>query len=68
VRQLQVAGEKIGRGKMPAEFEACVKAKGRVRTVSGPSKKHGLKAGEYVNYCFKDGKSFRGETKTKEKK
>jgi len=56
---------------MPADFEACVKRGGRVRTVSGPNKKFGLKAGEYVNFCFdkgKGGKSFRGEVKTKQKK
>lgn len=53
---------------MPADFEKCQQDGGRVRTVSGPSKKHGLEKGEYVHFCFKDGKSYRGEVKTKEKK
>lgn len=53
---------------MPAGFEKCVSEGGRVRRVSGPNKEHGLKAGEYVNYCYdKSGNSFRGEVKTKEK-
>jgi hypothetical protein len=41
---------------------------GRVRRVSGPSKKHGLKKGEYVNFCFKDGESYRGYVKKKQHK
>jgi len=53
---------------MPQDFEKCAREGGRVRTVSGPNKKHGLKAGEYRKYCFKDGKSYAGETETKEKK
>ena len=53
---------------MPADFEKCVAEKGRVRTISGPSKKFGLKAGEYIHFCFKDGKSYRGEIKKEEKK
>jgi len=53
---------------MPADFERCVKEGGRVRTVSGPNKQHGVKAGQYVKYCFKSGKSYRGHTETKEKK
>lgn len=53
------------------EFKACVKGGGRVRTVSGGkggAKKlasHGLKKNEYVKYCYSDGKSYRGEVKTK---
>ena len=50
---------------MPVGFNSCVKRKGRVRRVSGPSKEHGLKRNEYVNFCFIDGKSFRGEVKKK---
>ena len=53
---------------MPADFERCAKEGGRVRTVSGPNKQHGLKAGQYRKYCFKDGKSYAGHTETKEKK
>lgn len=46
-----------------AEFENCVEMGGKVRRVSGPDKEHGLKEGEYVNYCFLDNKSYRGEVK-----
>lgn len=53
---------------MPKGFTECVEKNGRVRTITGPSKKYGLAKGEYVHFCFKDGKSFRGETKKKEKK
>ena len=53
---------------MPKDFNTCVSENGRVRTVSGPSKKHGLAKGEYVKYCFKDGKSYRGHTEKKEGK
>jgi len=48
---------------MPAGFENCVKRGGKVRTVSGPDKSHGLKAGQYCRYCIIDGKSYRGEVK-----
>ena len=48
---------------MPAEFDACVRAGGRVRRVSGPNKKLGVKAGEYINICSHDGKSVRGYVK-----
>lgn len=51
---------------MPADFERCRKNGGRVRRVSGPSEEHGLKKGEYVDYCYKDGKSYRGHTKQKQ--
>lgn len=53
---------------MPKGFENCLKQGGRVRTVSGPDKEHGLKKGQHVRYCFKDGKSYRGEVKTKKGK
>jgi len=53
---------------MPADFDKCVSDGGRVRRVSGPDKDHGLKEGEYVNYCFLKGKSYRGEVKKAEKK
>lgn len=52
---------------MPQAFENCVKAGGRVRRVSGPDKTHGLGKGEYVNYCFRDGKSHRGHVHKKGK-
>ena len=56
---------------MPAGFLACVrkakKGKARVRRVVGPNKEHGLSAGQYVNYCYYKGKSFRSETHTKAK-
>lgn len=48
---------------MPQAFDNCVKNGGRVRRVSGPNKKNGLAKGEYVNYCFLDGKSHRGYVK-----
>ena len=48
---------------MPAEFDNCVKRGGRVRTVSGPNKEHGLADGEYVHICFIGGKSYRGHVK-----
>ncbi len=46
---------------MPKDFEECVKNGGKVRRIVGPDKEHGLKKGEYVNYCFLNGKSYRGE-------
>lgn len=53
---------------MPKPYENCVSAGGRVRRVSGPSKEHGLKKGQYVNFCFKNGKSYRGYVKKAKKK
>jgi len=50
---------------MPQEFDACVKAGGRVRTVTGPNKKFGLSDGEYVHVCFKNGKMIKGYVKSK---
>lgn len=54
---------------MPASFDRCVKAGGRVRTLSGPHKKMGLKEGEYVKVCFlgkgKKVKMFRGHVARK---
>lgn len=50
---------------IPKAFEDCVKRGGKVRTVSGPSKKHGLEKNEYVKYCSIDGKTYRGEVKKK---
>jgi len=52
---------------MPHNFEVCVRNGGRVRRVSGPSKDHGLGPDEYVNYCFLENESFRGEVYKKEK-
>ena len=52
---------------MPKAFEKCVDDGGKVRRVSGPSKKHGLKEGEYVNYCTLNGKTYRGHVKKKGK-
>ena len=45
---------------MPADFERCVDSGGRVRTEK-------LKGGKYMHVCFKDGKSYAGEVKSKEK-
>jgi len=50
---------------MPKDFERCVKQGGRVRTVAGPSKAFGLSAGQYMHFCFLNGKSYRGEVKHK---
>lgn len=46
---------------MPAGFNKCVKAGGRVRTKK-------LKGNKYMYICFKNGKSYAGEVKTKKKK
>lgn len=62
--EIQEVGVKEGLN--PAGFNKCVDDGGRVRTVSGPDKKHGLKAGEYIKYCFIGDESYRGEVQTKE--
>lgn len=43
---------------MPKAFEKCVAQGGRVRTKKLPN-------GKYIHICFKDGKSYAGEVKTK---
>jgi hypothetical protein len=43
----------------PQAFENCVKNGGRVRTKD-------VNATQYIHICFKDGKSFSGEVKTKQ--
>lgn len=43
---------------MPKEFLKCVATGGRVRTKS-------LSGGKYLKLCFKGGKSYAGEVKTK---
>jgi len=46
---------------MPKDFNACVSGGGRVRTKRiGKTK--------YAHICFKDGKSYIGEIKTRKKK
>ena len=41
---------------MPEAFDRCVRGGGRVRTIKGPNKRAGLKAGQYRHICFpKDG-------------
>ena len=52
---------------MPKDFEKCVQSGGKVRTVSGPSKEHGLENDEYVKYCYKGGKSYRGHVQKNKK-
>jgi len=54
---------------MPVDFEKCQKKKGsKIRTVSGPSKKHNLGKNEYVKYCIdSSGSSFRGEVEKNKK-
>lgn len=46
---------------MPAKFNRCVSAGGRVRTKK-------LSGGRYIHFCFKGGKSVAGEVKRKKKK
>lgn len=54
---------------MPADFEACRRQGGKIRTVSGPSEEHGLEADEYVRLCINNGQvQARGEVKTKKEK
>ena len=43
---------------MPAAFNRCVKAGGRVRTKKLSDKK-------YIHLCFKGGRSYAGEVKRK---
>jgi hypothetical protein len=43
---------------MPADFNACVKAGGKVRTVK-------IGADKYIRVCYLNGKSHSGEVKTK---
>lgn len=50
---------------MPADFDRCVKNNGRMSTVSGPNKEHGLKAGQYVRYCYDSSGAHRGHVKTR---
>ena len=50
---------------MPIAFERAVKAGARVRTVSGPNKKFGLKGGEYMHVAILNGKLYRGYVKNK---
>lgn len=45
---------------MPAGFEKCVSAGGRVRTKK-------ISGGGYMHICFKNGKSYAGEVKTAKK-
>ncbi len=53
---------------MPAAFDKAVKEGGKVRTITGPNKRFGLKAGEYMHVAFKGGKMERGEVKHKSAK
>lgn len=43
---------------MPKDFDRCVSAGGRVRTLN-------LKGNKYIHICYKNGKSYRGYVKTK---
>ena len=52
---------------MPKAFDACVSGGGRVRTLSGPAKKFGLKQGQFRRICFIKGESHLGEVRTKKK-
>ncbi len=44
----------------PEAFDKCVRENGRVRTIS-------LKGDKFLRVCFKGGKSFSGEVRTKKK-
>lgn len=46
---------------MPKPFMDCVKSGGKVRTKK-------LSAYKYIHLCFKNGKTFPGEVKTKKKR
>ena len=46
-----------GQGGMPAGFEKCRRAGGRIRTKK-------LSKGRYMHICFLNGKSYAGEVKT----
>lgn len=45
---------------MPADFERCVREGGRVRTKD-------IGKNQYMHICFKGGKSYAGEVKTKKR-
>ena len=51
---------------MPADFDRCKKNGGKIRTVSGPSKKPELKSEEYVHFCTLKGKTVMGYVKSKQ--
>lgn len=53
---------------MPKPFDDCVKNGGKVRTISGKSRKFGLKEDEYIHICFLNGQMFLGEKKQKNAK
>lgn len=48
---------------MPAAFTNCVKKGGKVRTLTVNKKK-----GTYMRVCYRNGKSYPGEVKTKKSK
>lgn len=53
---------------MPADFERCRKRGGKVRTITPDhplGRKHHLKKGQYMTYCFLGKKSYPGEIHSK---
>jgi hypothetical protein len=53
---------------MPAEFDACRAAGGKIRTISGPNKQYGLNDNQYMHICIKkNGGVVLGEKKEKVK-
>lgn len=50
---------------MPEGFDKCRSGGGRIRTISGPNKKMGLRSGEYVHVCINDSGMHRGYVKKK---
>lgn len=52
-----------GERKLPKEFIKCVREGGRVRTI----KPKGESSRKYMKVCYKSGKSYAGEVKTRKK-
>ena len=51
---------------MPQGFDMCQEKGGKMRTISGPNKRFGLKKGEYMHICIdKKGVMNRGYVKKK---
>jgi len=54
---------------MPKGFDACRRKGGRIRRITGPSKRWKVPRGYYRNICFlRSGKTFKGELHKKKKR
>lgn len=51
---------------MPAAFDRCVAAGGKVRTVNGPSEQFSVPKGKYRRICILKGQVHLGEVKEPE--